>query len=76
VAAGGPVTVRAATLGAAATAAGLAAAGLAAAAGVAGGPLVAVTLNGRPAGGDGEVPLAAGDVIVFSDSAGSQRSPS
>ena len=60
---GGPVVVRAATLGAAARAAGIAG----------GGP---ATLNGRPADGDPELPLAAGDEIVFSDSAGSQRSPS
>ena len=61
----GPVTVRAATVRAAATAAGLAP----------GGP-VAVTLNGRPSDGDGEIPLATGDAVLFCRSASSQGSPS
>jgi molybdenum cofactor guanylyltransferase len=67
----GPVTVRAATIRGAATAAGV----------VGDGP-VTVTLNGRPSSGDGDIPLATGDAVVFSgavlsaSSARSQRSPS
>jgi molybdenum cofactor guanylyltransferase len=67
----GPITVRAATIRGAATAAGV----------VADGP-VTVTLNGRLSSGDGDVPLATGDAVVFSgavlsaSSARSQRSPS
>jgi molybdenum cofactor guanylyltransferase len=59
-----PVMVRAATVRDAA-----------AAAGVTLGRPVTVALNGRPCGRDGEIPLAAGDAVVFSASA-SQGSPS
>jgi molybdenum cofactor guanylyltransferase len=61
----GPVTVRAATLRGAATAAGLTL-----------GRPVTVTLNGRPSDGDGEIPLATGDAVVFSPAESSQGSPS
>ncbi|HEY5018311.1 MAG TPA: molybdenum cofactor guanylyltransferase [Streptosporangiaceae bacterium] len=61
----GPVTVRAAHMRAAATAAGVAL----------GGP-VTVTLNGRPSVGDGQIPLATGDAVVFCRSASSQGFPS
>jgi molybdenum cofactor guanylyltransferase len=61
----GPVTVRAAHMRAAVTAAGVAL----------GGP-VTVTLNGRPSVGDGQIPLATGDAVVFCRSASSQGFPS
>ncbi|HEX4091140.1 MAG TPA: molybdenum cofactor guanylyltransferase [Trebonia sp.] len=63
-----PVTVRAvraATVQAAAAAVGLTL-----------GRDVTVALNGRPAGQDGGLPLATGDAVAFSPSAGSQGSPS
>ena len=66
----GPVTVRAATMLEAETAAGLDPGGL-----DPGGP-VTVTLNGRPSDGDGEIPLATGDAVLFCRSASSQGSPS